>query len=301
MLEDIKNKFKNRDRAISVLSKNGSFRTVIVRNTNTVITAQNNHNLSYIPAYFLARTLTAATMISVFLKGEERVIIDYSCDGALEKIYAEVMHLGECRGFVKISDNNKKEIQSLSDVLGVGLLKVSRILYNQAEPIVGIVPIQKGDVTSDLSYYYSQSEQINSAIILDTKIDDNEKIMCSGGVMIQAMFGATDDEINNVINAVNDFGTNICAELEQNQSLEDILKKILPFDFDIMKNKQIDFYCRCNIENFKNKLLLLEPKELKIMKQEGHSELVCQFCNKHYYLTSADFDYLINQAIARNN
>jgi molecular chaperone Hsp33 len=302
MLEDLKKKIKRRDRALSILSKNGSFRAVIVRNTQTVITAQKNHNLSYIPAFFLAKTLTSAAMISVFLKGEERIIIDFcgDADAVLEKVYAEVLHLGECRGFVKIADKEKK-IDSLSEVFGAGILRVSRILYNQAEPIVGIVPMQKGDIASDLAYYFSQSEQIDSAIILDTKMDDNGLLICSGGLMVQAMPGANENEINNVINSINTFGNSICTELEQNDSLEAILQKILPFEFDIMKNKQLDFYCRCNIENFKNKLLLLDIKELKGMKEDGHNELICQFCNKHYYLTDTDFDDLINQIIARSN
>lgn len=300
MLEEIKNKFKRRDRTLSVLSKNGFFRAVIVRNTQTANTAQKNHNLSYIPAFFLAKVLTGGSMISAFLKGEERVIVDFTGNGILEKIYAEVLHLGECRGFVKISNNNK-EIESLSEVLGTGILKVSRILYNQIEPILGIVPIQKGDIASDLTYYYNQSEQVDSTIILDAKLDNDGFITCSGGLMVQAMPSAKKDDINAMFNIVNDYNENICAELEQNDSLETILQKILPFEFDIMKNIQTDFYCRCNIENFKNKLLLLEVNELKGMQAEGHNELVCQFCNKHYYLSDKDFYDLIGQVLAKSN
>jgi molecular chaperone Hsp33 len=301
MLEELKKKFKERDRAISVLSKNGSFRAVAVRNTLSAITAQKNHNLSYIPAFFLAKTMTVATMISIFLKGEERVIVDFSGNGVLEKIYAEVMHVGECRGFVKVSAQKQKEIDSLSEVLGAGTLRVSRILYNQSKPLVGIVSIQNGDIASELAHYYSQSEQINSAIVLDAKIGDDEMIICSGGVMVQAMPGAKEDEINSVINTINIFGASICNELDKQASLELMLKTLLPFDFDVMKNRQLDFYCRCNIDNFKNKLLLLDVKELKKMKKDGYNELVCQFCNKHYYLSDNNFDELIGQAIAKSN
>ena len=301
MLEELKKKFKQRDRVVSVLSKTGNIRTVIVRNTNTIIDAQKNHNLSYIPAFFLAKTLTAATMMSIFLKGEERVIVDFSGDGILSKVYAEVMYFGECRGFVQIADNVKKEIVSLADVLGTGTLRVSRILYNQIEPIVGIVPIQNSDIAASFTYYYSQSEQIDSAIVLDAKLDDDGLVICSGGVMFQAMPGANEKEIKDVTNTIYDLGNNICNELTQNETLETILKKILPFDFDVMKTKQIDFYCRCNIENFKSKLLLLDLNEIKEMKKYKHNELVCQFCNKHYYLSDIDFDNLIEQIIAKSN
>ena len=297
MLEELKKKFKERDRALSVLSKDGSFRASIVRNTYTAVIAQEKHNLSHIPAFYLAKTLTAATMISIFLKGEERIMIDFAGDGILKKIYAEVLHLGECRGFVEVTED--KKIDSLSEILGTGTLTVKRILYNQFEPIVGIVPIQKGDITSDLEYYFSQSEQIDTGIILDAKMDDNGILISSGGLMVQAMPGTKKETINDIINSINNTTSSICNELEQNHSLEHILIKLLPFEFHKLKSNQIDFYCRCSAENFKDKLQLLDVKDIQEMKKSGQNELVCQFCNKHYYLTDADFGMLIYQSSKR--
>lgn len=302
MIEELKKRFKERDRAISVLSKDGLFRAVAIRNTNTAILAQKSHDLSAVPAYFLSKVLAGAGMISIFLKGEERVIVDFSGDGLLEKIYAEVMHVGECRGFVKLSESMAEdEINSFTEVLGSGLLRVSRILYNKMEPIVGVVPIQFGDISTDLSYYYSQSEQIDSLIFLDANIGEDGFVISSGGLMIQSMPGVTDSEMKNVFGSFNTFGSKIIDKIVCCSDLLETLRELLPFDFEIMKNKQIDFYCRCNISNFKDKLLLLDIVELEEMRAKGHNELVCQFCNKHYYLSDEDFSDLICQLRARMN
>jgi len=116
-LEEVKKQFKERDRAIRVLSKNGLFRATAISNKNTNLAAQTKHNLPVMPAYVLSNVITAATLISSFLKGEERVIVDVSSDGYLKKIYAEVMHLGECRGYI----NYNVEKEKINKYLDCGL------------------------------------------------------------------------------------------------------------------------------------------------------------------------------------
>jgi molecular chaperone Hsp33 len=299
--EELKRKYKGRDRFISVLSKNGSFRTVLVKNTMTVRTAQNNHNLDNIGSYYLAKTLTASTMISAFLKGEERIIIEINANGLLSKVYAETLHIGECRGFIKYANNTNQNLITLSDIFGENAtMKISRILYNQTEPIVGIIPMQSGDISSDLSFYFSQSEQINSAVIIDVNFDDNNIVSSSGGILIQAMPGALQEEIDEIVQAITNINS-ISSELEENLSLEDILHEHLPFDFDVLKTKPIDFFCRCNIKAYKSQLFLLGIKEIEEMQKAGQNELVCQYCNKHYYLSDEDFNEIICQLKAMEN
>jgi molecular chaperone Hsp33 len=299
MLEDIKRKYTTRDRFIRVLSKSGAFRAVIVRNTTTAQIAQANHNLDAMSAYFLAKTMTASTIISAFLKGEERVVVDITGDGIIEKCYAESAQVGECRGFVRKTNDNAKQFSDMSDIFGNGQMRVSRVLYNQIEPITGIIPLIKGDVSSDVAYYFHQSEQIPSAVVLDAALDKDDVITCSGGLLVQSMPGALENDIQSVAEAVS--AINICSALDENPSLEDVLHKALPFDFDVIKTKPVDFYCRCNINNFKHQLLLLGADELQSMRASGHNELVCQFCGKRYYLSEQDFDDMICQIMAQRN
>lgn len=305
MIEDLKKKFEQRDRVIRIVSKNAAFRAVAIRNTLCVQTAQKTHNLEHIPAFLLARAITAASMISAFLKGEERVILEINSKGIINRVYAEAMQVGECRGFINFSPNYfnsefTEKITKIGDILGLGTLKVSRILYNKTEPIVGIVPLINGDISSDIAYYFAQSEQINSAVILDVDFDDDGKIINSGGILVQAMPGAVQEELDNVVSALSNINS-FCAELNAEKSLEDILNRILPFEFDIVKNKQVDFFCRCNIQNFIARLMLIGIDEIEDMQKQGQNELVCQYCNKHYYLRDVDFKNIIGQLKAQQN
>ncbi len=301
MLEEIKKKFENRDRVIRVLSKNGYFRAVAVKNTVSAQTAQTAHKLEHIPAFFLAKALSSATMISAFLKGEERIIFDISSDGLINRVFAEAMQVGECRGFIRFSDDNQNtNIMTLDDIIGNGTLKISRILYNNVEPITGIVPLQSGDIANDLAYYFAQSEQINAAVVLDVDFNNDGIITSSGGMLVQAMPGAMQDEIDAVVESFSQIDS-LCADFDAGNSPEDVLKNYLPFDFDVIKNKQVDFFCRCSKKNFMSKLLLLNMDELIDMQKHKNNELVCQYCSKHYYLDEKDFSDIIGQLMAKRN
>ena len=299
--EQLKQDFKHRDKVISVLAKDGKFRIAAIKNTNTAKTTQQKHNLPQLPAFLLVRQLAAASMLAVFLKGEERIILEADGDRFIRKVFAEAIQVGEVRGFVdynKEVKNNKYE--SLIDVFGNGNYKVTRILYSKSEPVTGIVPLQKGDISSDLSYYFFQSEQTPSLVILDTSFNDNNEIDMSAGLIIQAMPGTTKNDLLKIDEIV--AGIDSLNEILKNDpNLENMLHKILPFDFDIMKHYATDFYCRCSKDTFIDKLVTFGLDEIKQMQAKGHNELVCRYCNAHYYLDENDFDTIITTIQAKQN
>ncbi len=299
--EQLKKDFKNRDRVISVLTKDGKFRIAAIKNTNTAKTAQQRHKLPQLPAFFLARQLAAASMLAVFLKGEERIILEAEGDGFIHKVFAEAIQVGEVRGFVDYNEAMLSEkYNSLKELFGNGNYKVTRILYSKAEPVSGIVPLQKGDISSDLSYYFFQSEQTPSVVILDTAFNDDNQIEMSSGIIIQAMPGTIKDDLLKIDEIVGKIES-LNNILKEDPDLEKMLHQIIPFDFDIMKHYATDFYCRCSKDTFIDKLVTFGLDEIKQMQAEGHNELVCQYCNAHYYLDDKDFENIISTIQAKQN
>ena len=89
-----------------------------------------------------------------------------------------------------------------ADFLGLGLIKVSKVLYNKPEPTQGIIELVKGDISTDIAFYFTQSEQIPTSLILDVALDEKGNITNSGGIMIQALPGATEEDLEEVVNNV---------------------------------------------------------------------------------------------------
>jgi molecular chaperone Hsp33 len=300
-IEDKKKQYLTRDRLINVIDKAGRFRAAAIKNTNAVAEAQRRHELPSVPAAMLARAMSAATLMASFLKGEERLILDISGDGAITRLFAESMQAGEIRAFANYDKIAvEREFEKISDILGEGTLTVTKILYDQAEPLTSISRLIKGDITSDIIHFFTKSEQIATTIILDVDLNEEGLIRQSGGIIIQTLPGTNMMDVRNTFEEFHKDKSYITL-LDEEIPLDQTLKKKLPFEFDIVKSIPVDFMCRCSKENFLSKLQTLNLKDLQEMKDEDNRELVCMYCNKKYYLNDEDFDHLIEQAKAKVN
>lgn len=292
MMNDIKKTYQHRDRVVRAMSGNGMFRIAVAKTTETTEQARIKHDLDPLLSYLLGKTLTSSILLSSFLKGEERVIVQAEGTGRVKLIFAEAMQVGEVRGFVVI-DESQSMPASLSDALSTGFLKVSKILYEKQEPVTGIVELVRGDIASDLSYYFEQSEQIITAVNLGVTINDDGEIVHSGGIIVQAMPGAELSAIVEVQRSLEEMPP-IEELLDSGYSPEEILRQAMPFPIEVVNNTPVDFFCRCSLERFMSKLLTLGKEELLSMQAEGQRELVCQYCSSSYELTDEHFSKLIN-------
>ena len=299
--DEIKKQFKLRDRVYRAHSKDGNIRISIIKNSIVARTAQKKHNLDFISATLLSKLMSGASLIASFLKGEERIILETEGSGHISRMYAEALQLGEIRGFVVSDDNiDTEKFTDWRNALGIGLFKVKKILYDKSEATEGVVPIQIGDISTDLAFYFTQSEQIPTAVRLDVCLDDNGNIEHSGGIIIQALPGAKEDDLVKITVKLSEM-ENITEFFKKDLMPVDILNEILPFEFNTISNKQVDFLCRCSLEHFKSKILTIGIDEIKDMHKQNQNELVCQYCNSKYYLQKEDFDGMITELIAQSN
>ena len=73
----------------------------------------------------------------------------------------------------------------MSDGIGLGVLSLTKVLYNEAEPRTSSIELIAGDVTRDIAHYLVQSEQIPSAVILDIGIENG--CISEGGLLLQRL------------------------------------------------------------------------------------------------------------------
>jgi molecular chaperone Hsp33 len=301
-VEQLKKNLKLRDRVVKAISKDGFFRVVAIKNTQAAKDAQTKHNLDYMPAFLLARTMAAASMYAALMKGEERINIELFGEGYISRVFAEAIHVGEVRGFVNFNlDAPERKIEKLSDILGEGTLNVTRILLDQKEPLTSIIPLKTGDVAGDMAHYFDQSEQIPTAVILDVEFDEATGLITqSGGLLLQAMPGFSKDELFKNYITLNNLKP-LTEYFDDELTPKELLAEILPFEFDCIGSMIVDFFCRCTKNSFMDKLMTLGIKELKEMQEVDHRELVCQYCNKKYELSDEDFETMYTRISAKSN
>lgn len=129
-----KKEFMLKDRLIKGIEPEGRFKISVVKTTDVVETARQNHSLGPLSTVLLGRALTAAMLLASELKGEERIKLRFEGNGPVGAITTEANRVGEIRGYVKDPGAVLSE-GSIGDGLGVGLLTVTKTLYNEAEQI----------------------------------------------------------------------------------------------------------------------------------------------------------------------
>jgi molecular chaperone Hsp33 len=296
-----KSDFLSRDRLLRAIGVNGHFRISVVKTTEIVRTAREKHGLSLLTSVLLGRALTGAALLASNLKGEERIQFRMEGNGPVRSVTAEASSNGEVRGYVSRPDAELdfRDQKSLGDGIGVGVLTVSRSLYNHARPVSGTVALMRGNVNEDLAHYLLQSEQIPSAVSLDVAVDERGKITEAGGVLVQAMPGASKQEIIRLeenIRKMPRIGRQLSAGY-----LDEVLAEVSKsLEVKELTRYPVDFFCRCTRDRFRNSLALLDPDELLAMEGKAE-ELVCHYCGKKYIFSREELNAIAQKAKVRQN
>jgi len=240
--------------------------------------------------------------LASFLKGEERISLQFDGNGAIRSMFVESLQVGETRGYIRPADYADKRAIGIpaSAGLGTGTLKVSKILYNRYEPVTGIVPMYPESIAQTMAGYLANSEQIPSAVSIDVALGDDGSTVFAGAMITQAMPGANADDIHTVEEAIATMPR--LSELARSGTQADeILRLALGRNFKTVGSSPVDFFCRCSVERFKTMLMAAGYDEIQSMRKQKQNELVCQYCNKHYYLSERDFAELLTLLKAQEN
>ncbi len=298
-----KQEFQLKDRLIKGITEDGNFRISVVKTSDVVRTAREKHQLSLLSTVVLGRALTATMLLASELKGEERIQMRLEGDGPLGLVIAEANSVGEIRGYVQNPaaqlDYSNEDTQ-LGDGLGLGLLTLSKVLYNEAEPRTSTIQLVKGDVTSDVAHYLAQSEQIPSALMLDVGINEQGTVTEAGGLMIQRLPDAPDGQIDMLQERLTSFPP-LHTLFQDDQYIDDIMHKVTsPIKVKELSRQPVDFFCRCTRKRFLNALSMLSYDDLKEMEGETQ-EIVCQYCNNKEEISKDEIEKLIKKAQAKLN
>lgn len=299
----LKKEFKFKDRLIKGIEKSGQFKISVVKTTEVVRTAQENHSLSLLNTVLLGRTLTAAMLLASELKGEERIKIRLEGNGPVGMIVAEANRVGEIRGYVQ---NPSSELDysrpdaTIGDGIGIGILTVSKILYDEAEPRTSTIQIINGDILSDMAHYMAQSEQVLSAFLLDVDLNDQGVVSHAGGLLIQRLPEADESVMEHLQNKLETLAS-VSEQLSNGLYIDDIMHSATnPYTIKELDRQPVHFFCRCSPERFINALSMLNYEDLKELKDE-EQEIVCHYCGNKMSVPKKQMQDIFEEARAKLN
>ncbi len=266
----------------------------VLDTTDMVNEAIRIHNLTPLTAAALGRTLTACTFMSSNLKSDlDKLSVTIAGDGVGGKITVCGNGKLNMRGFI---DNPQADLPLRADgKLNVGgcVGKNGRLTVVRSmglkDPYSGSSELVSGEIAEDFTAYYVFSEQTPTAIALGVKIGTDGKCVGAGGVIIQALPGASEEVLfmaEDVMSQLNNV-----SSLIESIGAEGIIDKHFG---DIHYEKYYPEYkCLCSRDYIERVLVSLGKEELlDIIEKQGKITVDCQFCDKKYEFFDEDVDKL---------
>ena len=290
-----------KDNIIKFLAYNGRISITCADTTHLVEEARKIHDLSPVATAALGRLLTMGVIMASDLKSEkDNITLQIKGNGPIGKMVAVVNKNLEIKGTVDNPqvDAPLNEFGKL-DVGGVvghdGYLNVIKDI-GLKEPYIGVVPISSGEIAEDFARYFTESEQVRSAVALGVLVDKNG-VKDAGGYLLAAMPDAKDEDITNIEKSIFEAGA-MSKMLENKLSLLDIAKKVTgDKNVKVIEQDLHPVYkCDCSKEKIERALQALDKNELnKIIEEDGKAEIICHFCNKKYDFSKEDLLDIVNK------
>ncbi len=282
------------DKILKTLIFDGEISVSVISSTDMVNESINIHKLSPVCAAALGRTMTVCTFMASNLKNDgDRLYVTIKGDGAGGSITVCGNKDLDMRGSI---DNPQVDLplkpNGKLDVGGCvgtkGRITVVRSM-GLKEPYSGSSGLVTGEIAEDFTAYYAISEQQPTAIALGVKIGKDLKCIGAGGVVLQAMPGASVENLEKaekIIHGLDNIST-LISELGANGVME---KYFGTTKFDTYYPK---YNCLCSRDSIERVLISLGKEELhEIIKERGKVEVGCQFCNKVYTFNEDDVNNL---------
>lgn len=285
------------DKLIKGLICDGRVRVYLCNTTKTCETAKQKHDLWPTSMAALGRVLSITAIMGSMLKGkDEKVTIQINGNGSIGTIMADGYQDGHVRGFVgdphlMLIDNKTKKLAVGAIVGHDGYLRVIRDT-GLKDDFATTVKLVSGEIGEDFAYYFTASEQIPTAVSVGVLIDNNNKVIAAGALIIQVMPNAYEEDIiycEEVVSKLPDLSKMILEQPDVN-----LLLKAIFMDVEILSETEISFKCDCHKDKMHSALITLAVEDLNDMiKEDDGCEIVCQYCNKPYKFSAEELKTIV--------
>lgn len=279
------------------IAKDGMVRIFAIDGTEIVQKAAKYHNTSATASASLGRLLMGTALMAQDFKDDfSKLTLKIQGDGPIGQLLC-VGGKGHVKGYalnpeIEVPENDKGKL-NVSGAIGNGYLYVMKDI-GLKEPYIGQVPLYTGEIAEDIAYYFTVSEQINSAVGLGVLVEKDLSIKRAGGFIIQMMPGA-DPLLADFLTYRLEEIPSITMMMEDGNSIKEIIEFIFEeMDLEFLEESYVDYVCDCSKEKIERALISLGKAELlEIAKDNKDEEVVCHFCNKKYIFPPEELKSLI--------
>ncbi len=273
----------------------GQVSLAVADTTSLVNEAIRIHKLSPLSAAALGRTLTVAAYMCSSLKEEGGALsVTVKGDGVGGSIYVSGDKALHMRGYIDdpqaaLPPNALGKLDVGGCVGRNGYLSVVRD-DGEHRPFVGTTPLVSGEIGEDFAAYFAYSEQLPTAIAVGVKIAKEGYCLGAGGVFLQPLPGAGEENIRRAEEAIARFGA--ISSLIERWGARRLTEKY--FDAEPVYEKKPVYKCNCSRHTIEGLLAAMGEEEVRsILAEQGKIEVHCHYCNTDYVFTPEEAEAIV--------
>jgi molecular chaperone Hsp33 len=230
----------------------------------------------------LGELMAAAALLIATLKFEGSMIVQMQGEGAVKLLVVEATSAHTLRATAKWEGD--LEQGDFADLLGNGRLVITLDPASaDKQAYQGIVPLEGVDVAAALMHYMTQSEQLDTHIVLAS--DET----CAAGLLIQKLPDQPDNDPD-AWNRASHLAATLKAEELLTLDARTILHRLFhEEDLRVFDSEALRFECTCSRARVADMLKMLGREEIEsVLAEQGQIEVQCEFCNRHYRFDPID-------------
>ena len=278
----------------------------VVRLGAVIDSVLERHNYPAPVARLLGEHLTIATLLADMLKFDGIFTLQVKGSGPVKMMVADVTTDGAVRGYAQFEaaalDEDVPQSPPVPALLGQGYIAFTVDQGTNSERYQGIVELTGNSLVDSVHHYFSQSEQLDAALLLAvgqiSRASDAPGTgftWRSGGILIQRMpregaggagdEGPTAEELEAWNRARILAATTTEAELlDPTVATNALLYRLFHEDgVRVYPPKPVEETCRCSADRVETVLRSIPPDEIEGLKtDEGIVQVTCEFCNRKY-------------------
>ncbi|MCI5061289.1 MAG: Hsp33 family molecular chaperone HslO [Alphaproteobacteria bacterium] len=268
----------------------------------------------------LAETITLCALLSSMLKFDGVFTLQAQGDGPISMLVADVTSKGGIRGCASFdeerlkattkqlaafsSDLDEASDNDLAQLLGKGHIAFTVEQEGMTERYQGIVELKGNSLVECVQYYFTQSEQIDTGIML--AVGQRQGVWRSAGLMLQHMPEEGGDNAPSQESNLNEDDWRRAMILMQSCTEEELLDPalnahtILTRLFHEEGVRVFDPiplipFCKCSDSKVENVLMMMAKDDRDDVADEGMIDIKCEFCGKSYNMSVADIEQKLKQ------
>ena len=230
----------------------------------------------------LGEAMLACVLLTASLKYEGDVSLQFQGDQRLSLLLVQCDHQLQVRALAKYQEH--ADIDYLA-AFAHGKMVLNFTPYNQTQTYQSIVPLQSQSMAENLMYYFAQSEQLATQVVL--AVEGNH----AAGMMLQLMPDQESLQREQFWEYAVQLGQTMTAKELLTLDNATILHRLYhETDVRLFEARQVCFRCRCNEEKMQQALMMLGEADVKALLEEhdGKANVQCDFCNQHYVFDAID-------------